>query len=222
MPRRAILPDLPIPVVLRAAAAIVAFASAWPLVRGPWAAGFREAGNTLAAVVARRGTVTLVPATAGGPGAVVPDTDTYALLEDDRWRGAVFRGPVSSRRASYAPLTTALALALARRRPRAWRAALVGAGAIGAYVLAGLWLTVAKLAAGDPRAAFFPAGSLGGVLVQVAYSVLIGPPGFELLVPAALWIACQSLPGGPRGTTPSYPGRRPPAGRRSTCDTGAC
>jgi hypothetical protein len=197
-----------------AAGVLLALLAAWPAVHGPWARGFHAAARALAARCGAAARVRVGPAPR--PGTFGGDT-VVRLLDPAGVEEASFVVP--SFRTTYAPFAVVAALALADRLVRRRRGprGVVALAGVAAWLALGWILVVQRTALRIGSSLFHPGPALAAA-VEVAYRVVVNPPGFEYAVPAMIWLACGAAwPGeaGPPGVRRRGAGAAPaPRARR--------
>jgi hypothetical protein len=178
------------------AGALFLLALGWWVLHAQWGAGFRALGSSLLEVTGAGRSVQLTPAPPVRGS--LRTADTVVQILDGSARGGV-KFEVSSLRYSYIPLAVFLALWLATSGSGRWslgrRGLFAGLVAIAAYVVFALAVTVARIALREPSLGLSAPAPVS-IALELAYRVLVNPPGFEYVVPAFLWLLCAARWGG--------------------------
>jgi hypothetical protein len=124
---------------------------------------------------------------------LAPSWDTAVLLRDPSGVARA-RLTMSALRASYAPLAVfaALTIASAAGWSKKRRAILVGGTAVLLFVVLSRVVAILRHLPLAPGLGLYQPGKVETTAVELAYRVLVNPPGFEYLVPAFIWLVSFS------------------------------
>ncbi len=186
--RSRVVPDDAFRFLASAGVALLLQAALWIVVHDPAGVAFRAVGNFLISAAGVHGRVELTPAPPN-PRSILrwgeATADTLARSFDER--GAVITTlPISSLKLGYVPFGVLLSLMFAsgvvRRRIRL-RATFVVLAGVTAFVVLSTALTVLRYSSHPPRP----------LMVELGYSILVNPPGFEYVVPTFIWLVGTAL-----------------------------